>query len=262
MPEPMFDAVAAVYDRAVGRWSRLYIPCLLAAAGIQSGDCVLDVATGTGEAARAAAAIVGPIGRVIGSDLSLPMLRAGRSKAGNTAIAVMDALVLACRNDSVDAVICQLGLMFFPDLARGLREFRRVLREDRWMAACVWSAPERAPFVSILPAVVSRYVPAQRDKMLLGTLLGDRDRLQDLVAGAGFRDVSVTAETQPIAFTSFEEYWEPIAAGGSPTAAVYKGLPESTRHAVRAEVRAQMQPYFSGERLVLDTEGLIVAGKK
>ncbi len=262
MSEPSFDAAAAAYDRRVGRWSRLYVPSLVAAARIRPGDRVLDVATGTGEAAMSAAAVAGPSGRVFGCDISLPMLRAFRSKVADTAVAVMDALALACRDESVDAVICQLGLMFFPEVARGLREFRRVLRDGGWMAACVWSAAERVPFVSIFPDVMARYVPAKREEVLAGTSLGDRRRLHDLVAGAEFREVSVTAETQRIAFATFEEYWEPIAAGGSPTAALYKDLPEAIRNAVRAEVQAQMHPYFSGERLVFDTEVLLAAGRK
>lgn len=51
MPQPSFDAAAAAYDQRVGRWSRLYVSSLVATARIRLGDRVLDVATGTGEAA-------------------------------------------------------------------------------------------------------------------------------------------------------------------------------------------------------------------
>ena len=57
------------YDRWVGRWSRLFVPAVLA-----SGGRVLDVATGTGEAALGALAIVGVSGTVIGADISLAMV--------------------------------------------------------------------------------------------------------------------------------------------------------------------------------------------
>ena len=197
MLQTSFDTTAAAYDRRIGRWSRLYTPSLVAAARICPGDCVLDVATGTGEAAIAAAAIAGSGGRVVASDISLPMLSAARSKAGGILVAAMDALALACRDESVDAVICQLGLMLFPDAARGLREFRRVLRDGRWMAACVWSVPERAPFIGIFDDVMGRHVPDKREEIMASTPLGDWRRLHDLVAAAGFREVSVTPETQP-----------------------------------------------------------------
>jgi len=264
MPQPSFDATAAAYDRRVGRWSRLYIPALVEAARIMPGDRVLDVATGTGEAAIAGAAAAGPSGRVIASDISLPMLLAAKRKVpdGPVAVVAMNGQGLACRDESVDALICQLGLMFFPDVGRGLQEFRRVLRVGRWMAACVWSAPERAPFVSVFSDTMVRHVPAKREEILAWTSLADTDRLHRLLTGAGFRDVSITPETRPISFDSFEEYWEPIEAGGSSTAALYKDLPEALRDTVREEVRARMKRYESGGRLLLNSETLLAAGKK
>ena len=53
-----YDAGAASYDQLSVRWSRLYIPTLLAQAGIAVGHRVLDVATGTGEAAILAGVLV------------------------------------------------------------------------------------------------------------------------------------------------------------------------------------------------------------
>src|SRR5215471_5001279 len=67
---------ADAYDRYIGRWSRLTVPSLLAAAEIGSGDRVLDVATGTGEAAIAAISLVGDAGVVVGADISAAMLGA------------------------------------------------------------------------------------------------------------------------------------------------------------------------------------------
>src|SRR5262249_37424690 len=161
---------------------------------------------------------------------------------------------LAFRSESFDAVLCQLGLMFFPDVAQALSECHRVLRAGRWMAATVWSTPERAPFVSLLAAVLSRHLPSMRDWLAPGTAPRDAERLRALVAAAGFGEISIEAETQPIAFASFEEYWEPIDAGGSPTAALYRQLPADTRAAVMAEVRAAVRPWSVGGRLVFDTE--------
>ena len=61
-----YDAGAASYDLLSGRWSRLYVPTLLAEAGLATGHRVLDVATGTGEAATLAGSRVGTTGSVIG----------------------------------------------------------------------------------------------------------------------------------------------------------------------------------------------------
>lgn len=53
---------ASAYDQYIGRWSRLFVPSVLAAAEIGAGDRVLDVATGSGEAAQMAVSAVGDSG--------------------------------------------------------------------------------------------------------------------------------------------------------------------------------------------------------
>src|SRR5262245_22950510 len=65
------------YEQYVGRWSRLFVPALLAAANVASGDRVLDVAAGSGEAAAMALSTVEHSGAVV-ADISEAMLRAAR----------------------------------------------------------------------------------------------------------------------------------------------------------------------------------------
>jgi SAM-dependent methyltransferase len=87
-------------------------------------------ATGPGLSAVEAAALVGPSGLVLGTDISWPMLERAKRNADGLPVQLvaMDGQALACRDTSFDAVICLLGLMFFADAAAGLAEFRRVLR--------------------------------------------------------------------------------------------------------------------------------------
>src|SRR5215468_1417143 len=70
----------SAYDRWVGRWSRLFVPAVLAAAKVAPGSRVLDVSTGTGEAALMTLPIVGASGLVIGADISHAMLEAARDR--------------------------------------------------------------------------------------------------------------------------------------------------------------------------------------
>ena len=71
------------YDRYLGRWSRLFVPALIAAAEVSPGHRVLDVATGTGEAALMALRAAGPSGVAIGADISPAMLEAARGRLGD-----------------------------------------------------------------------------------------------------------------------------------------------------------------------------------
>jgi ubiquinone/menaquinone biosynthesis C-methylase UbiE len=70
----------AAYDRYIGRWSRLFAPAVLAAAEVKPGCRVLDVCTGTGEAALIMLPIVGASGVVIGADISPAMLDGERER--------------------------------------------------------------------------------------------------------------------------------------------------------------------------------------
>ena len=257
-----YDAGASAYDRFTGRWSRLYVPCLVAAAGVAGGHSVLEVAAGTGEAAVSFASHVGAAGRVLAVDLSLPMLRvaAGKLSGLPVRVAVMDGQRLACRSGIFDAVVCQLGLMFFPDPLRGLEECRQVLCPGGRIALQVWSRPDRVPFYGLLADALSRELPEQRDALYRPSILADSDRLLALLVRAGFHDVSVIPERRSLAFESFEDYWQPIEAGASRIGQFYLELPESRRRVVRENVQERMSPFRSGGRLVLEAEAFIGRG--
>src|SRR5438309_3860528 len=165
----------SAYDRYIGRWSRLFVPAVLAAAEVGPGCRVLDVSTGTGEAALVTLPIVGAPGLVIGADISPAMLEGARDRLDEPSFwpVAADGQALPFRDGSFDAVICQLGLQFFPDPALGLREFRRVLRVGGSVAVCVVSTPDRAPMWGILADAISRFLPDLRNTLYLSFSLSD-----------------------------------------------------------------------------------------
>jgi len=77
------NEAAAGYDRAFARVSTHFVPFLLRAAHIAPGMRILDIAAGTGLAAEAALALVGPTGHVIAADLSAAMVEKARGRLGN-----------------------------------------------------------------------------------------------------------------------------------------------------------------------------------
>ena len=263
MKDVTFDAGAAAYDRFTGRWSLAFRSSLLAAAQVTVGQTVLDVAAGTGLLAEMTASRVGPSGRVIATDISLPMLRAtqGRIAGLSATVVAMDGQALACRDGSFDAVLCQLGLMFFPDVERGLRELRRVLRRRGRLAVQVWSSPDRVPYLGVLADALSGHFEDRRDLLYLQCALADPARLRQLLGAAGFRDVSVVAESRELAFDSFDDYWSGVEAGAGRLGQFYLQLPDDRRRAVRAEVSRRLARFESAGRLVLSAEALIGAGR-
>ena len=253
----------SAYYQYIGRWSRLFVPAVLAAAEVGGGDHVLDVATGPGEAVLGARAAIQPAGRVIGTDIAPAMLTAARARLGAEAFqpVAMDGQALAFQDDSFDAVVCQLGLQFFPDPARGLMEFWRVLQAGRYTAVCVISTPDRAPMWGVFAEALSRQLPAQRDTLHLSFALAAPERLAHLLKMAGFRDVHVQRETRQGTIASSDDYWAPIEAGTGQLPQAYLALPAARRQAVWEEVAARLAAFETDGRLVMHVEMLIGAGR-
>jgi ubiquinone/menaquinone biosynthesis C-methylase UbiE len=239
------------------------VPAVIAAAEVAQGCRVLDVSTGTGEAALMTLPIVGASGLVIGADISPAMLEAARDRLGEPSFwpVSADGQALPFKDGSFDAVICQLGLQFFPDPARGLREFRRVLRIGGCAAVCVIATPDRAPMWGILADVLSRFLPEQRDIIYLSFALADPNRLEGMLADAGFRDIRVEREKREDVVERFDDYWNPIEAGIGSMPQAYLALSEVDRRSVRDEVRARLSQFESNGRLLMSIEMLIGRGR-
>ncbi len=125
-----FDERAANYHAHL--WHVQYAERLVELARLQRGAVVLDVATGTGLAARAAAKVVGESGRVVGVDISPRMLDGARASSGaalgHLTFVLGDAANLSeFSAESFDSVLCSAGLLYMP-VDRALREWKRVLR--------------------------------------------------------------------------------------------------------------------------------------
>jgi SAM-dependent methyltransferase len=259
-----YDAGAASYDLLTGRWSRLYIPTLLAEAGIGVGHRILDIATGTGEAAVLAASLVGARGRVVGIDVSRPMLAVAVAKVGKLPIRLleMDAQALAFKDESFDAVVCQLGLMFMPDAARALQEWTRVLRSRSRLAVCVYATPDRVPLYGILMDELTRRLPGERGVLYQPSALADVHLLERLLAGAGLKAVRVIEETRVHRFASFEEYWRPFQAGGGRHGQLYTRLTVPVQREVEGAVRDRMGRFGVDGRLEIAADVFIGVGER
>src|SRR5258708_873138 len=123
------DEAAAEGDGAFAHVTAHFMPFLLRAAQVAPGMRVLDIATGTGLSAEAALAVVGPSGHVTAADLSPAMAEKARERLGkapNTSVSVEDGQALSFSDASFEAVLFNLGLMFFPDPLRDRSEFRQM----------------------------------------------------------------------------------------------------------------------------------------
>ena len=265
MSERFGQASAAGYNRGFGSVSGQFVPTLLRSARVAPGQHVLDIATGTGAAAEAALAIVGPTGCVVATDLSAAMLAQARERLDlrpNLCFAVADGQSLGFPDQRFDAVLCAMGLMLFADPARGLAEFRRVLRDGGRAAASVNTTPQRA-FVTRIDAIIARHVPERSAIAAQYFSLGDPARLTSLFVAAGFRDVETATEVRRFAFPSFAAYFAPVEAGVGPTGQAFIALPAEIRQRVREDARRDLEGGGeTGGPVEVAVEILFCAGRK
>jgi ubiquinone/menaquinone biosynthesis C-methylase UbiE len=221
---------AAEYDRAVSHVSAYFLPFLLRAARLVPGQRVLDIATGTGIAAEAALGIVGPTGSVVATDLSPEMVDEARrrlEKSPNATVTVEDGQALSFPDGSFDTVLCSFGLMFFPDPARALAGFRRVLRPGGRAAVSVLTAPERS-YNGRINVKLARHRPDLAQATDRTFALGDAARLHALFVQAGFLDIENGTEKHSFVLPSFDAYYGPFERGGGSTGQALASLPNAT----------------------------------
>lgn len=160
-----------------------------------------------------------------------------------------------------DAVICQLGLMFFTDPARGLSEFYRVLRKGGWAAVSVTTTPERLLFACI-GAVIARHVPDRAETLNRFFAIPNAERLRSLISGAGFREADVQAESRAIEFASFDAYFSGIERGATLSGQEFVQLSPNLQRRIRDEVRQGLGVADDDQRLLIDMEVLIGSGRR
>jgi ubiquinone/menaquinone biosynthesis C-methylase UbiE len=131
-----------------------------------AGEAVLDIACGTGVVALLAAKRMAS-GHVIGLDLNPAMLAVARglpTEGAPISWVEGSALDLPFPSDTFDLVLCQLGLQFFPDQGRALREMRRVLRASGRAALSVFSPIERTPGANAFALALDDFLGADASR--------------------------------------------------------------------------------------------------
>ena len=158
---------------------------------------VLETAAGTGVVTRALARALPGAVELIATDLNQAMVDFAVTQpiARNLTWQQADALHLPFEDQTFDAVVCQFGVMFFPDKRAGYAEARRVLKPGGRFLFNVWDRIEENEFAHVVTEAVAALFPNNPPMFLARTPHGhnDTDLIREDLQQVGFS--SVTVET-------------------------------------------------------------------
>lgn len=219
---------------------------------------VLDVATGTGTVALALAPRAG---EVIGTDLVPEMVQLAGHKAegiGNLTFQVADGAALPFPDASFDLVVCGAGLFFFPDMARALREWGRVLRPGGRVAFSAFGRGLLGPLPGLWRERLAT-VGVRAGAPPLGRLPTPEAALA-LLQDGGWEEARANLFTLSHTVPDVERRWAEIAAGLEGAGLAELSAP--TRAKLEAEHRAELAPLFAAGPLTVPLPLIVAQGRK
>src|SRR5690349_1215816 len=217
----VYDLAAAGYDKPALRFFPVVAERLVDLARICEGENVLDVGTGTGVAAFAAAEKVGVSGRVIGVDIGEQILNQAFQKLDPA----LPGPILFLRGDMeqlefpdgvFDAVLSASSLFFLPDMAAGLQEWMRVLKPGGRIAVSGYGSSAFRPLSDLFEARIRSYgVPlAAPVRPFSWQRLTEPEQYLSLFRQAGLENIEVFSEQLGYLMSDASEWWDIVWNSG------------------------------------------------
>jgi ubiquinone/menaquinone biosynthesis C-methylase UbiE len=226
------------YDAFMGRYADRLAPRLIAFAGVEPGDRVLDVGCGPGSLTEAVGGLVGAE-NVAAIDPSEPFAAAAADRVPGADVRVGTAESLPWPDDAFDAGLSQLVVNFMADADAGVTELRRVVRPGGTIAACTWDYSGGMTMLRTFwasAAALDSDAPDEVRRMRYQ----DPDELRELWTRAGLEDVETDALDVEASYRDFDDYWEPFMAGVGPAGAYAASLDPDRRASLREECRRRL----------------------
>jgi ubiquinone/menaquinone biosynthesis C-methylase UbiE len=232
---------------------------LMERAAPRDGESVLDIGCGAGTTSIALARQVAPDGRVLGVDVSAPLLERARQHAPAglpLEFALGDATVYPFTPGAADLLFSRFGVMFFADPARSFANIRTGLRAGARVVFACWQQPRENPWLVLPLQAAYRHVPrlpevGAEDPGAFS--FASEPRVRGILERAGFGAIAL----EPVGLSldlaeghGLDRAVE-LAIGMGPTSRALDGQPAELRVAAAESVRAALAPYQHGNRVPL-----------
>ena len=194
------------FDAQMDRLLQPMTEQLVERSGISPGYSVLDIGCGAGSSTAHFAEIVGTTGRIVGLDISEPLLALARERCssfGQASFENADAQVHQFDRGEFDLVVSRFGVMFFSDPVAAFSNLRSAISPDGAMHFVCWAPGPENPWFSVPLSVAKRHFgePEPTPPRAPGPLaFSDIEYVSEILDSAGFRDLSI--DTIPVRMRS------------------------------------------------------------
>jgi enediyne biosynthesis protein CalE5 len=278
-PEHIIDSQRQDWNRVASgweKWDRFFDEQmaflnhrLVADARLRTGLRVLDLGSGTGYPALLAAQTVGANGSVVGLDLAEQMLEAARRKAvslrlANITFRTGDVTTLPFEAASFDAVTTRFCLMFLPEIPTAAAEIFRVLKPNTWVAAAVWSAPDKNPYLKIPMDIIKQFIELPPpDSAAPGIFrLAKPGELAGMLQQVGLTDISDQEFLGDVRFAEAGEYFSSLMDIAAPIQNLWAKLNPAQQTEAKQRIIQTADQYRKGPVIGLPIAVRMVAARK
>lgn len=257
------------WSPTLNQWLGKATETMLEMAGVSPGHHVLDVAAGAGEQTITTAKKVGETGYVLATDISPNILEFAQQMAkqaglNNIETQVMDGENLTIPDSTFDAVISRVGLIYFPDQQRALKEMLRVLKPGGKVAAIVYSTPDKNKFFSVPVSIIRNR--AKLPPPLLGQpgpfSLGAEGVIEKAFIQAGFINVKAVLVDSPLNFPFAKDCVQFERESFGALHQMLSSLTDTEKQTVWEEIEQELKKFETGKGFVGPCEMVVAVGEK
>jgi ubiquinone/menaquinone biosynthesis C-methylase UbiE len=257
------------WSPTLNQWLGPATETMLEMAGVSNGHRVLDVAAGAGEQSITTANKVGSTGYVLATDISSNILEFAQQMAEDAGLKnietkVMDGENLTVPDATFDAVISRVGLIYFPDQQKALREMLRVLKPGGKVAAIVYSTPDKNKFFSVPVSIIRNRaklpppLPGQPGPFSLGA----EGVIEQAFTQAGFINVKSVLVDSPLRMPAAKDCVQFEKESFGALHQMMSGLSDSEKESVWAEIQEELEKFETEQGFTGPCEMIVAVGEK
>jgi len=246
MPKAELFTDGEVYERMMGRWSRLAGETFLAWLDLPKGLRWLDVGCGNGAFTEEIVARCAPA-TVMAIDPSDQQLAFARTRPGAkmAKFEVGDAQELSFGDGTFDVAIMALVLAFLLDPVKAVAEMARVVRSGGWVASYMWDienggAPTNPVYAAIESLDLTRPVRPNPAASRLEDMRGFWEM-------AGLEAIETRVIRISVRFANFDDFWDSSTVPVGPQGKVIAGMSSDAREQLRARLRESLPAASDGQ---------------